>query len=114
VLRAAAAAAAVALAAGAAAGAATPAQQLARQLKASLQAYYARTQPGLVITSVACSIPAGGATGTCRAQFRRAAMQAEGVFVIGLRIDRGTGSVATRTLSVSCRDARTGVRLRCL
>jgi hypothetical protein len=109
----AAAAAAVALAAGGPARAATPAQQFARQLKASLEAYYARTQPGLVITSVSCSIPAGGTTGTCRARFTRAARQAEGVFVIGLRIDRATGEVATRTRSVSCRDARTGARLAC-
>ena len=112
-LRAASAAAALALAAGGAAGAAAPAQQFARQLRASLQAYYSRTQPGLVITSVACSIPAAGTAGTCRARFTRAAKRADGVFVIGLRIDRRTGSVATRTLSVSCRDARTGARLPC-
>jgi hypothetical protein len=83
------------------------AQHFARQLKASLQASDTRTQPGLVITSVGCSIPAGGTTGSS-ARFTRPAKRADGIFVIGLRIDRRTSSVATRTVSVSCRDARNG------
>ena len=112
-LRAAALAAAAALATAGLALAATPARQFARELKASMQSYYTRTQPGLRITGVTCAIPAAGTTGTCHAAFTRASEQAVGVFVIGLAIDRSTGDVKTRTLSVSCRDAKTGARVAC-
>jgi len=94
------------------AGAATPAQGLARQLKASMQSYYAKSEPGLRFTTVTCKISGDRTTARCNAQFTVAAKHAAGVFVVALTGAAG-GTVTTKALSVSCKDTRTGKKLAC-
>jgi hypothetical protein len=105
--------AAAALAAGPPAGAATPAARLAKSLKTSMQAYYHKGTPGLKITTVTCKIAASGATARCHAHFTVKSERAVGVFQVAATIDRSTGGVRTRTLSVTCKDSKTGAKLTC-
>jgi hypothetical protein len=113
VLRRAAAGALLACALAAPALAATPSVALARKLKGSMQAYYAKTQPGLVVTTVACTIASSGKSARCQAHFAVAAKRAVGVFTLSVLIDTSTGTVTTRTVAASCKDAKTGARLSC-
>jgi hypothetical protein len=101
-----------ALAVTALAGGVTPAQGLARQLKTSMQAYYARSVPGLRFTTVTCKISADRASARCNAHFTVASKHAAGVFVVAVAAATG-GKVTTKTLSVTCRDTRTGARRAC-
>jgi hypothetical protein len=99
-------------AAAAAALAATPAQGLARQLKASMAAYYGKSDPGLKFTTVTCKISSDRTTARCHARFTVAAKHASGVFVVAVSGAAG-GNVSTKTLSVSCKDSRTGKKIAC-
>jgi hypothetical protein len=99
-------------AATAAALALTPAQGLARRLKASMTSYYAGSDPGLKFTTVTCKIATDGTTARCNARFAVASKNAAGVFVVSVRGGAG-GNVTTKTLSVSCKDTRTGKKIAC-
>ncbi|HUK45623.1 MAG TPA: hypothetical protein VLV28_10025 [Gaiellaceae bacterium] len=112
-LRAAALALTAALALSAAASAMTPAQALAKQLKKSMQAYYTKSNPGLKITTVKCTIAKSGKSGHCVAHFTVASQHAEGVFQLQETIDPTIGSVSTKTVGVSCKDTRTGKKRPC-
>jgi len=107
-----AAAVAAALAVTSAAGAVTPAQGLAEQLRASMKAYYAKSDPGLKLTTVACKISANLTTARCNAHFTVSSKHATGVFVVAVTGAVG-GNVTTKALSVSCQDTRTGEKLAC-
>jgi hypothetical protein len=96
----------------AAAGAATPAQGLAKQLKASMQSYYARSEPGLRFTTVTCKISRARTSARCNAHFTFASKHAAGVFVVAVA-GAGGGTVQTKTLSVRCTDTRTGKKRAC-
>ena len=96
----------------ASAGAVTPAQGLARQLKASMQSYYARSEPGLKFTTVTCKIAGDRTSARCHAHFTFASKHAAGVFVVAVT-GTGGGTVQTKTLSVSCTDTRTGKKRGC-
>jgi hypothetical protein len=99
-------------AAAAAALALTPAQGLARRLKASMTSYYAKSDPGLKFTTVTCKIATDGTTARCNARFTVASKHAAGVFVVSVTGGAG-GNVTTKTLSVSCKDTRTGKKIAC-
>jgi hypothetical protein len=110
VLRAAAVAAALAVTASA--GAVTPERGLARQLKASMQTFYARSEPGLKFTTVTCKISKNRTSARCNAHFTFVSKHAAGVFVVAV-MGTGGGRVQTKTLSVSCTDTRTGKKRAC-
>ena len=99
-------------AAAAAALALTPAQGLARRLKASMTSYYAKSDPGLKFTTVTCKIAPDRTTARCNARFTVASKQAAGVFVVSVTGGAG-GNVTTKTLSVSCKETRTGKKVAC-
>ena len=99
-------------AATAAALALTPAQGLARRLKASMTSYYAKSDPGLKFTTVTCKIATDGTTARCNARFTVVSKHASGVFVVAVTGGVG-GNVSTKTLSVSCKDIRTGTKIAC-
>jgi len=90
----------------------TPAQGLARQLKASMASYYAKRDPGLQLTTVRCKIATDRTTARCNAHFTVASKHAAGVFVVSVTGGTG-GDVTTKTLSVSCKDTRTGKKIAC-
>jgi hypothetical protein len=113
VLRALAAAVVAAVALTAAAGAATPNAMLAARLKANMQAFYTKAAPGLKITTVSCRIAANRASARCAAHFTVTAKQAIGVFQVAVAINTATGGVQTKTLSATCKDAKTGAKLTC-
>ena len=112
-LRTVAVAATAALLACASAVAATPAQMLAAKLKADMQGYYTKTQPGLKMTTVTCTIAKTGKTARCQAHFAVPKARAVGLFVLAVKIDTSTGGVTTKTLSATCKDAKTGAKLSC-
>jgi hypothetical protein len=87
-----------------------PAQGLAAQLKASMTAYYAKSEPGLELTTATCKIAADRTTARCEAHFTVIARHAAGVFVVAVT---GAGGGQVRTLSVSCTDTRTGKKRAC-
>jgi hypothetical protein len=99
-------------AAAAAALAVTPAQGLARQLKASMTSYYAKSDPGLKFTTVTCKISSDQTTARCNAHFTVVSKHANGVFVVAVTGATG-GNVSTKTLSVSCKDTRSGKKIAC-
>jgi hypothetical protein len=90
------------------AGATSPAAGLAKQLKASMQAYYKKA--GLKITTATCKIAAGGSSARCNVHFAAPAARTVGVFVIGVT-ETSSGEARTKTLSVSCKDSKTGAKL---
>ena len=90
----------------------TPAQGLARQLKASMTAYYRKSDPGLKLTTVTCKISSDRTTARCNAHFTVISKHADGVFVVAVTGGSG-GNVSTKTLSVSCKDTRTGKKIAC-
>jgi hypothetical protein len=91
---------------------ATPAQGLAAQLKTSMTAYYRKSDPGLKFTTVTCKIAADRTAARCNARFTVVSKHAAGVFVVAVTGVAG-GNVRTKTLSVSCKDTRTGKKLAC-
>jgi hypothetical protein len=91
---------------------ATPAQGLAAQLKASMSSYYKKSNPGLKFTTVTCKISSDRTTARCNAHFTVVSKRAAGVFVVAVT-GAANGNVSTKTLSVSCRDTRTGKKLIC-
>jgi hypothetical protein len=99
-------------AAAAAALAVTPAQGLALQLKASMTSYYAKSDPGLKFTTVTCKISSNQTTARCNAHFTVVSKHADGVFVVAVAGGAG-GNVSTKTLSVSCKDTRSGKKIAC-
>jgi hypothetical protein len=113
VLRAAALVATASLLACASASAATPAQMLAAKLKADMQSYYTKTQPGLKLTRVTCTIAKPGTSARCQARFAVPKQRAVGLFVLAIKIDTATGGVTTKTVSATCKDAKTGAKLSC-
>ena len=107
-----AAAVAAGLAVTATAAGATPAQGLAKELKASMQSYYAKSDPGLKFTTVTCKIASDRSSARCNAHFTVVSKHAAGVFVVSVTGGTG-GSAQTKTLSVSCKDTRTGKKRSC-
>ena len=95
-----------------AASAASPAVGLAKQLKASMQAYYAKGNPGLKITTVTCTIAKDRTTARCNAHFTVVSKHAVGVFAVAIQ-GVGGGNATTKTLSVACKDSRTGAKRAC-
>jgi hypothetical protein len=91
---------------------ATPAEGLAAQLKTSMTAYYRKSDPGLKFTTVTCKIASGRTSARCNAHFTVVSRHAAGVFVVAVTGAAG-GNVRTKTLSVSCKDTRTGKKLAC-
>jgi hypothetical protein len=91
------------------AGATTPAAGLAKQLKASMQAYYKKS--GLKITTASCKITADRSSARCNVHFAAPAARAVGVFVVRVTAT-SNGEAQTKTLSVSCRDSKTGAKLK--
>jgi hypothetical protein len=90
----------------------TPAQGLARELKASMTSYYKKSDPGLKFTTVTCKISSDQTTARCNAHFTVVAKHASGVFVVAVTGGTG-GNARTKTLSVSCKDTRTGKKISC-
>jgi hypothetical protein len=103
----------LALAGSTGAVAASPALMLAKSLKASMQASYDKSYPGLELTTVSCVIAADGRSAHCQAHFTISAQRLDGLFQVSALIDRTTGGVHTRTLSVACTDAKTGTHAAC-
>jgi hypothetical protein len=91
------------------AAASSPAAGLAKQLKASMQAYYKKT--GLKITTASCKIAASGSSARCNVRFAAPAARAVGVFVVSVT-QTSRGEAQTKTLSVSCKDSKTGAKLK--
>ena len=100
---------AVTLALCASAWAVSPAVGIARAVKSSIQAYY----PTLKFGKVTCSISAGRTSAICLAHFTAPAKQAVGVFTIKVT-ETAAGQAVTKTLAVSCKDAKTGAKLKCV
>ncbi len=91
------------------AGAASPAAGLAKQLKASMQAYYKKA--GLTITTASCKIAASRSSARCNVHFAAPAARVVGVFVVSV-VETSSGEARTKTLSVSCKDSKTGAKLK--
>ena len=83
-----------------------------RHCSIDMTAYYAKSDPGLKFTTVTCKIASDRTTARCNAHFTLAAKHAAGVFVVAVTGAAG-GIVTTKTLSVSCKDTRTGKQLAC-
>ena len=77
-----------------------------------MQAYYAKGNPGLEITTVTCAIAKDRTTARCHAHFTVVSKHAAGVFVVAIQ-GVGGGNATTKTLSVTCKDSRTGAKRAC-
>jgi hypothetical protein len=112
VLRALTVALAIALAASAAASATSPAAGLAKQLGSSMQSYYKSHVPGLKITTVSCKIASTGSSAACKAHFTIVKAREIGVFGVNVT-ETAAGSAQTKTVSIACRDSKTGKSVKC-
>ncbi len=74
-----------------------------------MQAYYKKA--GLKITTATCKIAASGSSARCNVHFAAPAARAVGVFVVGVT-ETSSGEARTKTLSVSCKDSKTGAKLK--
>lgn len=92
-----------------AAGATSPAAGLAKQLKASMQAYYKKA--GLKITTTSCKIAGNQESARCNVHFAAPAARAVGLFVVRVT-ETSAGEAKTKTLSVTCKDSKTGAKLK--
>jgi hypothetical protein len=92
------------------AGAVSPAVGLAKQLKGSMQSYYAKSD--LKFTTVTCKIAANGSVANCQAHFTVAAKRAVGVFQVRVT-QTASGTARTKTISVACKDSKTGAKVSC-
>ena len=101
------------LAASAAATAATPSAMLAKSLKSSLQATYNAHHSGFKFTTLTCKIAAAGTTASCQAHFTDASARAVGVLQVHVTIDRSTGAVNYKAVSIKCTDSKTGKAFAC-
>jgi hypothetical protein len=91
------------------AGATSPAAGLAKQLKASMQAYYKKA--GLKLTTATCKIAANQESARCNVHFSAPAARAVGLFVVSVT-ETASGEAKTKTLSVTCKDSKTGAKLK--
>ncbi len=89
------------------------AAMLAASLKTSMRSYYARTWPGLRLTGVTCTLSANEQHGSCQARFTLASRGLVGVFGLSETIDRSSGVVHTRTVSLACTNPKSGARASC-
>jgi hypothetical protein len=77
-----------------------------------MSSYYEKSDPGLRFTTVTCKISSDQTSARCNAHFTVTSKHANGVFVVAVRGGAG-GNVSTKTLSVSCKDTRTGKKIAC-
>lgn len=89
------------------------AAKLAVSLKTSMTKTYKATVPGLVFTTVSCTLAKDRTSGRCAAAFTWKAQKRKGVYQVQTKIDTSTGGVQWRAISVACTSTATGKKIAC-